>query len=134
MHAGAGHPFYRNRIRVDPAFRLELSYCVEKGIPHDKFLDWDPSSRAKTLAYLMEQAERCQLCGTAPWEWKENQYAYDAEETFCKGCYVKEVSSEGEKRMPGTRIELVPVTRELRDRQAHTHQMRMKMDMGSPDD
>lgn len=134
MHGWARHPFYRNRLRVDPSFRLEVSYCVEKGIPHDKFLEWDPSSRAKALAYLMEQSETCQLCGTAPWEWNENKFAYDAEETFCKGCYVKEVSAEGEKRMPGTRIELVPVTKELRDRQMIRHRRRAGMDMGSEED
>lgn len=64
----------------------------------------------------MEQGETCQLCGTAQWEWEANPFAYDTEERFCKGCYVKEVSAEGE-RMPGTRIELVPVTKDLRAKQ-----------------
>lgn len=116
MHEGSRYPFYRNRLRVDPSFRLEISYCVDKGIPHEDFLDWDVESRAKVIAYLMEMAETCQLCGTAGWEWEENRYAYDVEEVFCPGCYRKEVSSEGDK-LPGTRIELVPATRELRDRQ-----------------
>lgn len=116
MHEGAGRPFYRNRLRVDPGFKLEISYCVDKGIPHEKFLEWDVSSRAKVIAYLLEQAETCQLCGTASWEWEENKYAYDVQEVFCPGCYRKEVSNEGDK-LPGTRIELIPVTTELRDRQ-----------------
>jgi len=89
---------------------------VDKGIPHEKFLEWDPSSRAKVMAFLLEQAESCQLCGTAGWEWEENRYAYDVQEVFCPGCYRKEVSNEGDK-MPGTRIELIPVTTQLRDRQ-----------------
>lgn len=116
MHEGSRYPFYRNRLRVDPSFRLEISYCVDKGIPHEVFLDWEPESRAKVVAYLLEQAESCQLCGTAGWEWEENRYAYDVEEVFCPGCYRKEVSSDGDK-LPGTRIELVPATRELRDKQ-----------------
>jgi hypothetical protein len=116
VHEGAGRPFYRNRIRVDPGFRLEVGYCVDKGIPHEEFLEWEPESRAKVVAYLLEQSETCQLCGTAGWEWEENRYAYDVEEVFCPGCYRKEVSSEGDK-LPGTRVELVPATRELRDKQ-----------------
>lgn len=103
-----------------------MSYCVDKGIPHDQFLEWDPESRAKTLAYLMEQGEVCQLCGTAGWEWKENRYAYDVEEVFCQGCYLKEVSSDGD-RLPGTRIDLVPATKELRDKQYLQHQRRARI-------
>lgn len=99
---------------------------MEKGIPHDEFLEWDVSSRAKVLAYLLEQAESCQLCGTAGWEWEENRYAYDVQEVFCPGCYRKEVSVEGDK-LPGTRIELVPVTKELRDRQYAAEQRRRHM-------
>lgn len=101
---------------------------MDKGIPHDEFLSWEPESRAKTIAYLMEQGDTCQLCGTAKWEWEENPYAYDTEEAFCKGCYIKEVSAEGD-RMPGTRIELVPVTRELRARQYRAFERRQRMDM-----
>lgn len=103
-----------------------MSYCVEKGIPHDQFLEWEPVSRAKTLAYLMEQGDTCQLCGTAGWEWEENRYAYDVEEVFCQGCYLKEVSSEGD-RLPGSRIELIPVTKSLRDRQYLRHQRRARL-------
>lgn len=129
MHEGPGCPFYRNRLRVDPGFRLEIGYCVEKGIPHEKFLDWDPASRAKVIAYLLEQARTCQLCGTAGWEWEENKYAYDVQEVFCPGCYRKEVSAPGDK-LPGTRIELVPATKELRDQQYLAHQRRMQMHLG----
>lgn len=127
MHAGAGRPFYRNRLRVDPGFKLEISYCVEKGIPHEEFLDWEPESRAKVLAYLLEQGEQCQLCGTAGWEWEENKYAYDVQEVFCPGCYRREVSNDGSDKLPGTRIELVPVTKELRDKQYLQHERRQYM-------
>lgn len=87
-----------------------MSYCFEKGISHDEFLSWSPESRAKTLAYAMEQAERCQLCGTAEWEWNENRHAYEPESHYCHGCYLKSVATEGEGNLPGTTVELVPVT------------------------
>lgn len=103
-----------------------MSYCADKGIQHDDFLEWEPSSRAKVLAFLMEQSDTCQLCGTAGWEWEENKYAYDVEEVFCKGCYLKEVSSEGD-RLPGTRIDLIPVTQKLRDQQYLRHQKRKRI-------
>jgi len=103
---------------------------VEKGIPHDEFLDWDPSSRAKALAWLMEHGTQCALCGTAPWEWKENRFAYDVEEVFCEGCYRKEISSrDNQDRLPGTRIELVPVTQALRDKQQQAYQRRARLDL-----
>lgn len=74
----------------------------------------------------MEKADLCQLCGTAKWEWEENPYAYDADEVFCKGCYIRDVSSDGDK-LPGTRIELVPVTQKLRDRQARAYMRRGRL-------
>lgn len=85
------------------------------------------------VAYLLEQAESCQLCGTAGWEWEENRYAYDVQEIFCEGCYRKEVSSEGDK-LPGTRIELTPVTQELRDQQWLLHQRRARMNAAEEDE
>jgi hypothetical protein len=112
---------------------LEISYCVDKGIPHEQFLDWEPESRAKVIAYLLEQSGSCQLCGTAGWEWEENKYAYDVQEVFCPGCYRKEVSAPGDK-LPGTRIELVPATKELRDQQYLAHQRRMHMHLGEDDE
>lgn len=87
-----------------------MAYCYEKGISHDEFLSWSPESRAKTLAFALESAAKCQLCGTAEWEWEENRFAYEAEEKFCKGCYLKAVASEGHNNLPGTTVELVPVT------------------------
>lgn len=86
-----------------------MSFCVERGISHTEFLSWSAEDRAKTLAYILEEAERCTLCGTAPWEWEENPFAYEPTEKFCKGCYQKEVSSHGDQ-LPGTTIELAPVT------------------------
>lgn len=73
------------------------------------------------------------MCGTAGWEWEENRYAYDVQEVFCPGCYRKEVSAEGDK-LPGTRIELVPVTKELRDRQYLAEQRRQYMRRSDEED
>lgn len=89
-----------------------MSYCYEKGIPHSKFLEWEPEDKAKTIAYAMEQATRCSMCGTAPWEWEQNKYAYTAMDEFCQGCYQKSVFSDQEsnKTLPGTNVKLVPTT------------------------
>lgn len=64
--------------------------------------------RAKALAFLLEKGERCVLCGTAEWEWKENRFAYEAVSRHCKGCMIKEAASEGSERTPGVTIELRP--------------------------
>ncbi len=92
-----------------------MSFCFEKGIPHSKFLEWSPEDRAKVLAYAMEQSSRCVSCGTAPWEWEENRFAYTAVDELCKGCYQKSVFSEAQgNSLPGTNIKLVPTTPLLR--------------------
>lgn len=88
-----------------------MSFCVERGIPHSVFLEWDPEDRAKVLAFLMEKSERCSQCGTAPWEWEENKFAYTAVEDFCQGCYQKSVYQDTEsKALPGTNVKLIPMT------------------------
>lgn len=83
-----------------------MALCAEYQIPHTEFLSWAPEDRAKALAFLIEKNERCTLCGTAPWEWEEDKYAYSTEEKFCQGCYMKHVSTEGQGRLPGTTVEL----------------------------
>lgn len=109
---------------------MQMSYCYEKGIPHSEFLSWDPEDRSKTLAYALEQSSRCQLCGTAEWEWEENRFAYEPQETFCRGCYLKEVASEGKNNLPGTTIDLIPVT-ELTKAQAKVRAEKLaQLDMG----
>ena len=88
-----------------------MSYCVEKGIPHSVFLRWDPEDRAKTMAAVMEQATRCQHCGTADWEWEDNKFAYTPMDELCRGCYIKAKFSDTESRpLPGTNVKLVPTT------------------------
>ena len=111
-----------------------MSYCVEKGLPHEEWLSWSPESRAKHIAYLVEEAEHCQLCGTASWEWEENRFAYEPEEQFCQGCYMKEVAGEGRNTLPGTTINLVPVTEERRLKQYIARQAFAQMDMDDQED
>lgn len=90
---------------------MELSYCYEKGIPHSEFLSWKPEDRAKTLAFGIESTQRCSSCGTAPWEWEQNRFAYTPVEEFCQGCYQKSVYTDTETRsMPGSSVKLVPTT------------------------
>ena len=100
---------------------MEMGFCNEHGIPHSEFLEWDPEDRAKALAYMSEQAIRCQLCGTAEWEWKENKFAFTAVEEFCQGCYQKQAFSDQQgSSLPGTNVKLIPTTPRL------TAQMAMK--------
>lgn len=104
-------------MRNDPAFALEVDWCTEKGIPHSLFLAWDPEDRAKVVASLLEKAERCQLCGTAKWEWKENRFAFEPVEDFCQGCYYQDIAKEERQSMPGVTIRMVPsssITDEMR--------------------
>lgn len=105
-----------------------MSFCHERGIPHSKFLQWNPEDRAKTLAFSLEAAARCQMCGTAPWEWIENRYAYTAVEELCNGCYQKNVFSDTKsKSLPGTNVKLVPTTLEFRAKSIVTAKKRAKL-------
>lgn len=98
-----------------------MSFCSEHGIPHSKFLKWEAEDRAKQIAYLLENSMRCQLCGTASWEWEENRFAYTAVDEFCQGCYQKSIYSDTQgSSLPGTNAKLIPTTPQL------TAQMAMK--------
>lgn len=102
-----------------------MSFCCEKGIPHSVFLQWKPEDRAKVLAYLLEKAARCTMCGTAPWEWEENKFAYTPVEELCQGCYRKSVYQDTEGRsLPGTNVKLVPTTPYFKARESVTAKKR----------
>jgi hypothetical protein len=88
---------------------MEMTYCYEHGLPHSEFQAWAPEDRAKTIAYALEAGQRCPSCGTAPWEWKENRWAYHPEERMCWGCYHKDGARKDARDLPdGTSIVLVP--------------------------
>jgi hypothetical protein len=71
-------------------------------------MGWDERDRGKALAYAIEEGSRCQMCGTASWEWEENPYAYEPVAQRCHGCYLKDTAQEDSKNLPGTTVVLVP--------------------------
>jgi hypothetical protein len=88
-----------------------MSYCHEKGISHSHYLggplEWDRDDRDKNLAYMIERSTRCQMCGTAGWEWEEDRFSYEPMIEVCFGCQQKDLMRE-EATQPGTTILLVP--------------------------
>lgn len=112
MQQGAGSGPYRGRLRYDRDFFFELQLCSEYGIPHSEFLAWEPDDQAKAIAFAIEKAMRCVMCGTAPWEWDEAQggsrHAYEAVESFCHGCYAKAAgqSHDPNRNTDGITVEL----------------------------
>ena len=89
-----------------------MQYCHEKGLPHSHLLggplEWEQDDRDKLVAFMLEQGDYCSLCGTSEWEWEEDPYAYEPIVHFCKGCGLKEMSSEEAHDKPGASIMLVP--------------------------
>lgn len=108
MHEGARPNPYRGRLRTDPSFYLEQKFCNEHGLPHSEFLEWDPSDRAKALAFEIEESLRCAMCGTAQWQWDENRYAFEVVPHDCPGCYQKEYLQDSADKRPGRTLELQP--------------------------
>jgi hypothetical protein len=106
MQQGAGHPFYRTRLRYDGIFQAQMRFCNEHGLPHSEFIEWESDDQAKALAYMFEESTRCPMCGTADWEWEENKHAYDPVMKTCLGCYYKEVAREGQDVGPGVTVSL----------------------------
>lgn len=102
-----------------------MAYCADHGIPHSEFLEWEAVDRAKALAWMLEKGERCALCGTAPWEWEQDKFAYEPVDHFCKGCYLKHVASE-EKRLPGTTIELTRLSPQDKARRKLAEQKKLR--------
>lgn len=92
---------------------MEVQWCSEHGLPHSHLLAWDQSDRAKLQAFLLEQSERCQMCGTAAREWDEARKAeepapYTPEIHICPGCHMKEAVVEGDDYVAGRQVNLVP--------------------------
>jgi hypothetical protein len=78
-------------------------------MPHSELLAWEESDRAKLVAHLIEEAQRCQMCGTADWEWADDQYAYEPVQELCRGCQMKEnAADDAGSGNRGVRIVLVP--------------------------
>ena len=84
-----------------------MAWCSDHGLPHSALLAWDPEDRAKLVAHLLEAGERCQMCGTADWEWAADRYAYTPVAKMCTGCHLKDAAAEDD--LPaGTSMVLIP--------------------------
>ena len=54
-----------------------------------------PERVAKALAFMLEKSARCDMCGTAEWEWEADRRAYEPVEKFCMGCYLRHMAEIG---------------------------------------
>ena len=59
------------------------------------------------MAVLLEESERCSMCGTAAWEWEADRFAYMASVSVCEGCKVREAAQDSAKDISGGTIVLV---------------------------
>jgi hypothetical protein len=87
---------------------MEVQWCSDHGLPHSALFEWTPEDRSKLIAYLAEHNQRCQLCGTADWEWEEDRGAYEPVNKQCWGCYTKDAAKDQNDSLPGSTITLVP--------------------------
>jgi hypothetical protein len=87
-----------------------MDYCGPRGIPHSEFLSWDVDDQSKALHWMSEEAQRCPGCGTADWEWAEDNHAYEAHTAVCLGCLeigsAQKDSQEQAKSTPGLKTYL----------------------------
>lgn len=57
----------------------------------------------------MERSQRCTMCGTAPYEWADDPFAYTPVFHTCIGCQKKELLSDDDTpRVKGTTVRLLP--------------------------
>lgn len=87
-----------------------MAYCYDRGIPHSEFLRrWSPEDRAKVAAYMTEHASVCQMCGTSPYQWEEDRYAFEPVVEVCHGCEKKDILRDDDAKLPpGASIVLIP--------------------------
>jgi hypothetical protein len=87
---------------------MEVRWCAEHGLAHSDLLAWAPEDRAKLTAHLLEESSRCQMCGTSPWEWEADPFAYEPVQETCRGCQLKDAATDEQTQGRGTRIALIP--------------------------
>lgn len=84
--------------------------CNAVMMPHSEFLEWSDEDRAKALAYERFISQICGMCGTATWEWDEEQggsrFAYEPVEEICPGCERKDWLRQDTDRRAGGMIVL----------------------------
>lgn len=74
-----------------------MAYCGPRGIPLGEFLRWDRSDQDAALGWQAHENRRCKHCGTHPDEWAEDDMAYHAHLTGCRGCRQLQRLSSSEK-------------------------------------
>jgi len=85
-----------------------VRWCADHGLPHSALLAWDPEDRAKLTAHILEESARCQMCGTSPWEWEEDPFAYEPVQETCRGCQLRDMASDEVSQGRGQRVVLIP--------------------------
>lgn len=84
-----------DRYRYDLAFREQVNYAAERGIPLSVFQgrvvaddepEWLPNDRDAALVWLTESKSKCSRCGTWDWEWDNDPNAWEADIWRCRGC------------------------------------------------
>jgi len=84
------------------------------------------------MAHRIEQQLRCDMCGTAQWEWDPAQggsrFAYEPEDEFCPGCNMRHNASEDKKSLPGTTVRLVKKTAQQKAQEWVVRRERRKRD------
>lgn len=105
-----------------------MAYCHDKAVPHSEFLSrWSPEDRAKVFAYSAERSCFCQMCGTAPWQWAENRFAFEATREVCYGCQQKDVLRDDDAKMPpGASVVLISQAEGQRRRYAELERIRLR--------
>lgn len=88
------------------------------GIPHSRFLAWNPDDQDKALAYQRAQNEVCTSCGTRREDWvDEHGYWLDPPKWepvvhVCKGCAALDTErrglSEAQRDNPAVRVVVAP--------------------------
>lgn len=104
------------RLRWDRRLAEELAYCVPLGLPHSEFLGWDETDRDKAIAWLAEQRETCDRCGTRESDWVHDGKAltppkWDVDTYRCPGCaqidrLARSIPDEADRA--GLSIRIVP--------------------------
>lgn len=86
-----------------------MKWCSDRGLPHSELLGWAEDDRAKQVAFLLVDAQRCSQCGTSQWEWDEDRFAYEPALHLCHGCFLLDASAQDQTdATPGSRMVLVP--------------------------
>jgi hypothetical protein len=86
---------------------------------------WLEADRAKVIAYVLERALQCPMCGTSEWEHAEDPNGYEAVFVTCPGCAKKDrlrEESEEASTQPGTHVQLIPAA--VAERLRHTPRRR----------